>query len=281
MDGDATIASTTISINRKISVVYTVLQRLQSYIKSGADGIINRDLFIDMRDTFSSEYIGASRFYNTNNIDTTMVKLMKHSLQSSYNSISLDSNSNDVTSTIESQYQSLSKAIDEAIISANGSIMKKITATLDNNSDQKIYVRYIRKVIKVLVILSVIDHMEGVFDSTITDQNNSYNIVRDWRQPDLTILQEHIDDMNHIIDESSDTIINNDSDIDDGDGVAPDTITDTVSDELRRIFFIIVKKLQSLVERMASLDIPYRFLPDINYIAYYTIIVAMLITNNG
>ena len=281
MDGDATIASTTISINRKIPVVYTVLQRLQSYIKSGADGIINRDLFIDMRDTFSSEYIGASRFYNTNNIDTTMVKLMKHSLQSSYNSISLDSNSNDVTSTIESQYQSLSKAIDEAIISANGSIMKKITATLDNNSDQKIYVRYIRKVIKVLVILSVIDHMEGVFDSTITDQNNSYNIVRDWRQPDLTILQEHIDDMNHIIDESSDTIINNDSDIDDGDGVAPDTITDTVSDELRRIFFIIVKKLQSLVERMASLDIPYRFLPDINYIAYYTIIVAMLITNNG
>jgi len=281
VDGDATIASTTISINRKISVVYTVLQRLQSYIKSGADGIINRDLFIDMRDTFSSEYIGASRFYNTNNIDTTMVKLMKHSLQSSYNSISLDSNSNDVTSTIESQYQSLSKAIDEAIISANGSIMKKITATLDNNSDQKIYVRYIRKVIKVLVILSVIDHMEGVFDSTITDQNNSYNIVRDWRQPDLTILQEHIDDMNHIIDESSDTIINNDSDIDDGDGVAPDTITDTVSDELRRIFFIIVKKLQSLVERMASLDIPYRFLPDINYIAYYTIIVAMLITNNG
>ena len=281
MDGDAIIASTTISINRKISVVYTVLQRLQSYIKSGADGIIDRDLFIDMRDTFSSEYIGASRFYNTNNIDTTMVKLMKHSLQSSYNSISLDSNSNDVTSTIESQYQSLSKAIDEAIVSANGSIMRKIIATLNNNSDQKTYVGYVRKVIKVLVILSVIDHMEGVFDSTITNENNSYNIVRDWRQPDLTILQEHIDDMNHTIDESSDTIINDDSDIDDGDGVAPDTIIDTVSDELRRIFFIIVKKLQSLVERMASLDTPYRFLPDINYIVYYTIIVAMLITNNG
>ena len=210
MDGDAIIANTTISINRKISVLYTVLQRLQSYIKSGADGIIDRDLFIDMRDTFSSEYIGASRFYNTNNIDTTMVKLMKHSLQSSYNSISLDSNSNDVTSTIESQYQSLSKAIDEAIVSANGSIMRKITATLDNNSDQKTYVRYVRKIIKVLVILSVIDHMEGVFDSTITNENNSYNIVRDWRQPDLTILQEHIDDMNHTIDESSDTIINND-----------------------------------------------------------------------
>lgn len=281
MDGDAIIASTTISINRKISVMYTVLQRLQSYIKSGADGIIDRDLFIDMRDTFSSEYIGASRFYNTNNIDTTMVKLMKHSLQFSYNSISLDSNSNDVTSTIESQYQSLSKAIDEAIVSANGSIMRKIIATLNNNSDQKTYVGYVRKVIKVLVILSVIDHMEGVFDSTITNENNSYNIVRDWRQPDLTILQEHIDDMNHPINESSDTIINNDSDIDDGDGVAPDTITDTVSDELRRIFFIIVKKLQSLIEKMASLDTPYRFLPDINYIAYYTIIVAMLITNNG
>lgn len=271
-------------------MVYTVLRRLSSYLKGYGDGIIDKDLFIQMRKLFPKEYIGACKFYNSNNtneITNSIQSILDHNYK-----IQLSTISSNLTSTLQSQYQSLSKIVQDSLNSVNGSTVFKLINTIKDSDSLKIRKRYLKTVIKSLVLLSIVDHIEHVFNTTTLHEDLCYNLITDWKSSQLTTLLEHIDDdistfsndpmmLFEVDDGNSDN--SNDNVFDDSDDDStPDLIEDTITDDMRRIFFLTIHKLINIVEKMASIeDNRYRsLLPNISYIAYYTIVIAMLVSNS-
>lgn len=271
-------------------MVYTVLRRLSSYLKGYGDGIIDKDLFIQMRKLFPKEYIGACKFYNsntTNEITNSIQSILDHNYK-----IQLSTISSNLTSTLQSQYQSLSRIVQESLNSVNGSTVFKLINTIKDSDSLKLRKRYLKTVIKSLVLLSIVDHMEHVFNTTTLHEDLCYNLITDWKSSQLTILLEHIDDdistfsndpmMLFEVDDGNSDNSNDDVFDDSEDKITPDLIEDTITDDMRRIFFLSIHKLINIVEKMASIeDNRYRsLLPNIPYIAYYTIVIAMLVSNS-
>lgn len=270
--------------------MYTVLRRLFSYIKGFSDGIIDKDMFMQLRQIFPKEYIGACKFYNSNttsDIINSIQSILDHNYKLLLSTASTVGNT---TNTLQSQYQSLSKIIETSLDSVGSSTIFNLINTVRDADALGLRKKYLKTVIKSLVILSIVDHMEHVFKTTILREDMSYNIVTDWKTSQLTTLVEHIDDIGvlsnaMLISEApdfDDDEHDNDLFDDEDNSITPESLEETVTEDLQRIFFIIVHKLLNIVEKMASTDSnKYQsLLPNMAYIAFYTIIIGMLVSNS-
>lgn len=249
---------------------------------------------MQLRKLFLKEYMGACKFYNSNST-SEIINSIQSTLDHNYKLLlSTASTSGNTTTTLQSQYQSLSKIIETSLDSVGSSTIFNLINTVRDADALGLRKKYLKTVIKSLVILSIVDHMEHVFKTTILREDMSYNIVTDWKTSQLTTLVEHIDDIGVLndtllISEAPD--LNNDDEIlddfeDDEDNEdtssTPEAVEETVTEDLQRIFFIIIHKLLSIVEKMASTDSNryQSLLPNMAYIAFYTIIMGMLVSNS-
>lgn len=243
--------------------------------------------------------MGACKFYNSNST-SEIINSIQSTLDHNYKLLlSTASTSSNTTTTLQSQYQSLSKIIETSLDSVGSSTIFNLINTVRDADALGLRKKYLKTVIKSLVILSIVDHMEHVFKTTILREDMSYNIVTDWKTSQLTTLVEHIDDIGVLNDtlliseapdhlNDDDEILDDfeDDDEDDEDdedtGSTPEVVEETVTEDLQRIFFIIVHKLLNIVEKMASTDNNryQSLLPNMAYIAFYTIIMGMLVSNS-
>ena len=251
---------------------------------------------MQLRKLFPKEYMGACKFYNSNST-SEIINSIQFTLDHNYKLLlSTASTSGNTTTTLQSQYQSLSKIIETSLDSVGSSTIFNLINTVRDADALGLRKKYLKTVIKSLVILSIVDHMEHVFKTTILREDMSYNIVTDWKTSQLTTLVEHIDDIgvlndNQLISEAPDHLNNDDEILDDFEdddeddediGSTPEAVEEIVTEDLQRIFFIIIHKLLSIVEKMASTDSnKYQsLLPNMAYIAFYTIIMGMLVSNS-
>ena len=63
----------------KNSLLYTSITRLLAYMKGNTTDVIDKQLFIDIRELFKEEYRAASRFYNSGNTND-LIKYSKNIL---------------------------------------------------------------------------------------------------------------------------------------------------------------------------------------------------------
>lgn len=249
-------------------------------------------MFVQLRKLFPKEYMGACKFYNSNST-SEIINSIQSTLDHNYKLLlSTASTSGNTTITLQSQYQSLSKIIETSLDSVGSSTIFNLINTVRDADALGLRKKYLKTVIKSLVILSIVDHMEHVFKTTILREDMSYNIVTDWKTSQLTTLVEHIDDIGVLNDTlliseapdhlNDDEILDDFEDDDEDTGSTPEAVEETVTEDLQRIFFIIVHKLLNIVEKMASTDSnKYQsLLPNMAYIAFYTIIMGMLVSNS-
>lgn len=178
------------------SLAITFINKAISYMKAPCDGIITKDLFIKVRDTFPFQYRKASQFYNT----YVIKEMIKYS-EDVVNKIArtkisnLDSyieNYEDVKLTLNNQYQSLYKAIDDSYDNINKDAVENI---IDHVSDVESKTLDLRLIIKGLIILQAIYNMTDVLYTSI-ENNNKFSYLEEHKGVNFSEILEHMIETN-------------------------------------------------------------------------------------
>lgn len=259
-----------------IAKVYTFLRQIIAYLKSNSNDILNdKEAFIDMRDTFPIPYEFAIKFYNTKTLDDEnnkdgIIDINQSMLDHIYNSI-------EDKDSIQDQYDSLSRSIRNGIDQIDTNMIVQLSYNVE--TDVSLRQSYVRQLIKSLVIFLLVKAIEDLTDKTILDQDSgAYNLITDYRLPDLDDLKdlpEHINDMCwNVISESFDDDI--DYELEDFDIEMPQNNV-SIESKIHDCHMLSALKLSSIIEKISMTNRPN--LITVDYIAYYTIILGMLVTN--
>lgn len=168
----------------EISLFSSTLNKIITYMKSQCEGIIDKELFINIRETFPYEYKQASKFYNTS--------VVKDFIELTINIVNknvkeLDNKTDD---SLINQYQSLSKSINESYDNLNKDTIMKLIDTISDIDQQRLNLKLI---IKGLILLQIIYSINNIID-TVIENNGTYNHLNEYRCADISNDSEHITD---------------------------------------------------------------------------------------
>lgn len=179
-------------VNSEISLIYTTINKIVTYLKVGVEGVINKELFIDIRDTFPLEYKNACLFYNTGNVNN-LIKYAKNVIDNEISLVLNDDNKN----IISDQYKSLLKTLQESYNNVNYNVILKIINSMDdadkaNNRDN------LRYIIKSLILLQIITNVNDIIETTLKN-DGVYNYITEYNNNLQEKVLEHINEYENSI----------------------------------------------------------------------------------
>ena len=294
-------------------------------MKAPIDNLINKDLFIKLRNTFPYQYRYACEFYNSNTTKDIIFYSSKVINKLSKELIKEISNSNnivnlDIQSTIQNQYQSMYKCIDDSFENIDNQTLNNI---IENISDIDKSTLTIRMIVKGLILLQISYNLKDIIFSTI-ENNNKYNFLTEHKTLYIEEILKHIyENQNyHIITELVDhykdndkeeeriiknlnrnitkkfnTLLESDNDNDEIEFTEEDLFeddyyssiniddnesdkneisynTDNIDEYIQRLYKKIAFLLKESVYKI--IDIDYKYLPNLDILIYYIIILMML-----
>lgn len=280
----------------KVSLIYTTINRSLSFMKSHCNNIIDKELFIDIRNQFPKMYKLASQFYNSTNVND-MIKYSSKALEVS--SLSDIKEKTDYKDLLVNQYKSISKSIEDLYSNLNTDMILQLIDNISDVEQQKINLRLI---IKGLMILQILYSIQNIYDTTI-ENNGTYNHLTEYRCAIISEDLEHITDnvtINDIL-LAEENFINRDNYINErvyklfSEASDDDTIEftegdlfeddyDVSNDETTYssenieyyIHKLYLKSMYMLKDSLDKLiDNNYNMLPNINFLMYLTIILLM------
>ena len=170
----------------EISLFNSTLNKTITYMKSQCEGIIDKELFIKIRETFPYEYKQASKFYNSS-IVNDFIELTINTLNK--NIKELDSKTINKES-LANQYQSLVKSINDSYDNLNKDTIMKLIDNISDIDQQRLNLKLI---IKGLILLQIIYSINNIVD-TIIENNGTYNHLTEYKCANISINLEHITD---------------------------------------------------------------------------------------
>ena len=187
----------------EISLFSSTLNKIITYMKSQCEGIIDKELFIKIREIFPYEYKQASKFYNSS-IVKDFIELTINTVNKNVKELG-----NKLDDSLANQYQSLSKSINESYDNLNKDTIMKL---IDNISDVDLQRLNLKLIIKGLILLQIIYSINNIID-TIIENNGTYNHLTEYKYADISIDPEHItdniDDINDILISEENIFYNN------------------------------------------------------------------------
>ena len=171
----------------KVSLIYTTINRSLSFMKSHCDNIIDKELFVNIRNQFPKMYKLASQFYNSTNVND-MIKYSSKALEVS--SLSHIKEKTDYKDLLVNQYKSISKNIEDLYSNINTDMILQLIDNISDVEQQKINLRLI---IKGLMILQILYSIQNIYDTTI-ENNGTYNHLTEYRCAIIPEDLEHITD---------------------------------------------------------------------------------------
>lgn len=187
----------------EISLFSSTLNKTITYMKSQCEGIIDKELFIKIREIFPYEYKQASKFYNSS-IVKDFIELTINTVNKNVKELG-----NKLDDSLANQYQSLSKSINESYDNLNKDTIMKL---IDNISDVDLQRLNLKLIIKGLILLQIIYSINNIID-TIIENNGTYNHLTEYKYADISIDPEHItdniDDINDILISEENIFYNN------------------------------------------------------------------------
>ena len=280
----------------KVSLIYTTINRSLSFMKSHCDNIIDKELFVNIRNQFPKMYKLASQFYNSTNVND-MIKYSSKALEVS--SLSHIKEKTDYKDLLVNQYKSISKNIEDLYSNINTDMILQLIDNISDVEQQKINLRLI---IKGLMILQILYSIQNIYDTTI-ENNGTYNHLTEYRCAIIPEDLEHITDnvtINDIL-LAEENFINRDNYINErvyklfSEASDDDTIEftegdlfeddyDVSNDETTYssenieyyIHKLYLKSMYMLKDSLNKLiDNNYNMLPNINFLMYLTTILLM------
>ena len=280
----------------KVSLIYTTINRSLSFMKSHCDNIIDKELFVNIRNQFPKMYKLASQFYNSTNVND-MIKYSSKALEVS--SLSHIKEKTDYKELLVNQYKSISKNIEDLYSNINTDMILRLIDNISDVEQQKINLRLI---IKGLMILQILYSIQNIYDTTI-ENNGTYNHLTEYKCAIISEDLEHITDnvtINDIL-LAEENFINRDNYINErvyklfSEASDDDTIEftegdlfeddyDVSNDETTYssenieyyIHKLYLKSMYMLKDSLNKLiDNNYNMLPNINFLMYLTTILLM------
>ena len=169
-------------------------------MKAPCDGIIDKQLFIKIRNQFPQEYKSACDFYNTYSTKD-MIKISEDIINKiTRKRISEFTQDMALKLTLENQYKSLYKAIDDSYDNINKETIENLVDYVSDIDEQTLNLRLI---VKGLIILQAIYNMTDIVYTTI-ENNNRFSYLTEHKCVDFIEILKHIYDCKHIDDNSID-----------------------------------------------------------------------------
>ena len=194
--------------NKEISLVISTINKTISYMKSPIDDLINKKLFINLRNTFPLQYNYACRFYNANttkdmiNISCNILNRLSKKL--------LESNT--ITDKekllLNNQYKSLYKTVDDAFKNIDNNTLENIITHISDVDKSTITIRMI---VKGLILLQIAYNTKDVIYNTI-ENNNQFEYISEHNLLYLEQIQEHMYEYQYSTDFLSNSSENADND---------------------------------------------------------------------
>ena len=171
------------------TLLYSLLNKMITYLKGRNDNILTKQLFVDVRDTFPLEYNTACRFYNTTKIKS-LQSVMRFLLNKSVKEVKKSSNN----TLIDEQYKSMMKTVEQCYDNINFDNLKSIIGEMseEERANNK---ELLRLLIKALILLQLINNIKDVLDTTI-ENNGKFEFISEHQNNLSYILTEHIIDYN-------------------------------------------------------------------------------------
>ena len=280
----------------KVSLIYTTINRSLSFMKSHCDNIIDKELFVNIRNQFPKMYKLASQFYNSTNVND-MIKYSSKALEVS--SLSHIKEKTDYKDLLVNQYKSISKNIEDLYSNINTDMILQLIDNISDVEQQKINLRLI---IKGLMILQILYSIQNIYDTTI-ENNGTYNHLTEYRCAiipedlehitdnvtinDILLVEENFINRDNYINErvyklfseasDDDTIEFTEGDLFEDDyDVSNDETTYSSENIEYYIHKLYLKSMYMLKDSLDKLiDNNYNMLPNINFLMYLTTILLM------
>lgn len=181
--------------SKNTSVLYTSLNRLLAYMKGNTVGVIDKELFIDIRKTFKKEYKSACLFYNAS-IVSELIKYPTEVLNSNYFK-ELEKGDNITSQVFKEQYKSLLRTVNKCYDNINAETMVRVVKTIGEEevSAQKTQLHLL---IKSLIMIQIFTNMKDTIKSTI-DNHGNYNTITEYKNDFNNVILEQINECDSII----------------------------------------------------------------------------------
>ena len=168
-------------------------------MKSPIDNLINKKLFIQLRDTFPLQYKYSSLFYNSDTVKDMISslsnfltrickKVLDDTNSNSSNTNEEDDSSNIVLSTINDQYRSMYKAIDDSFKNIDNNTLDNIITHISDIDNSTLTIRMI---VKGLILLQIAYNTRDIVFNTI-ENNYKFDYISEHNLSYLEYIQEHM-----------------------------------------------------------------------------------------